>query len=115
MSPKGQKVWLAKKRTNEVITPTTAQLIPVSGPESFNSERVDSTNGPPRKIKQKDGKKINQLAMMAPRVPDKKAESPMIACDCAQIYPTNATIRINGPGVVSPNASPSIICKGVNQ
>lgn len=74
-TPVGKMVWYIKKSDKLVITPVTAQEIPVKMGANLNSCLVDSINGPPKKIKQKDGKKINQLTMQAPKAPDKIGDS----------------------------------------
>lgn len=62
-------------------------------------------------MKTNEGRKVNQVATVAPTTPAAtRAAGPRVALVHAPTNPTKATIMINGPGVVSPSASPSIIC-----
>ncbi|MNN82612.1 hypothetical protein D3C81_1995620 [compost metagenome] len=63
------------------ITPTTAAVMPVSGAVNLSSLWVDSTNGPPARMKRKDGRKVNQVTRAAANAPARKAWSaPNIGC-----------------------------------
>ena len=97
------------------MTPTTAAVIPVKGAVNLTSCLVASTVGPPSKINRKDGRKVKSVATPAPAAPAKISISGQnISFVQAPTKPTNATTIINGPGVVSPNASPSIIWAPLN-
>ena len=98
------------------MTPTTAAEMAVSGAVMRTSPRVDSTSGPPARMKMKDGRKVNRVATAAPATPaSSRADAPNRAPLQAPTKPTKATIMISGPGVVSPSARPSIICGAVSQ
>ena len=63
------KVCIPKKIARFAITPTTAHVIPFRIGTNRNSVREDSTKGPPKRIKQNEGKKVNQLTTIAPIIP----------------------------------------------
>ena len=114
--PFGHKTFLAKNIARLIITPTTAAVTAESGALNLRSPLVASTPGPPKKINKNDGKKVNNVATDAPAKPaNNKASGPNISFVQAPTKPTNATTIISGPGVVSPNAKPSIICVLVSQ
>ena len=82
----------------------------VSGAVNAMSPRVDSTSGPPIRMKRNDGRKVKNVAMIAPKEPAMNiALAPRSCWVQAPTNPTKATTMISGPGVVSPSASPSII------
>ncbi len=113
--PSGQNTCQAKNTARLRITPTTAAVIPVSGAVNCRFPCVDSTSGPPRRMKRKDGRNVNKVATTAPRQPaSASAPGPSAAFVQAPTKPTKATTMISGPGVVSPSASPSIICVAVS-
>src|SRR4051812_37834711 len=113
--PCGQNTCKAKKTARLPMTPTTAAVMPVSGAVKCGCRCVVSMNGAPTKMNTNDGKNVNQVATVAPVIPESTAESgPNTACVHAPTKPTKATTMISGPGVVSPSASPSIICVGVS-
>ena len=90
--------------------------MPVSGAVNFRLPRVDSTSGAPARMKTKLGRKVKNVATAAPAMPAAaSASGPKISLVQAPTKPTNATTMISGPGVVSPSASPSIICGPVSQ
>ena len=93
------------------ITPTTAAVTAASGAVSLRLPRVDSTHGPPARMKINDGKNVNQVATQAASAaPKNSASGPSTCLAQPPTKPTNATMMISGPGVVSPSAKPSIIC-----
>src|SRR5687767_4991448 len=113
---RGQKTCQAKKTARLAMTPTTAAVIAVSGATSRASSRELSTSGPPAKMKRNDGRKVKKVATHAPMAAAaNKASGPSVALVQPPTKPTKATIMISGPGVVSPSASPSIICVAVAQ
>src|ERR1022692_912218 len=91
-----------------------AAVTPVSGAVNRTCPCVDSMNGPPARINTKLGRKVNQVTVAAAKAPARNRWVPRRWPDQPPTKPTNATTMINGPGVDSPNASPSIICTGVN-
>ena len=116
LNPSGQKICIAKNAAKLTITPTTAAVIAVKGAVNFKLFWVDSINGAPIKININDGKKVKNVTKIAAIVADNKALStPKNGCVQPPTNPTNVTTMISGPGVVSPNAKPSIICAVVSQ
>ncbi len=98
------------------MTPTTAAVMPVSGAVNFTSSRVASTAGPPTRMNRNDGRNVKIVATVAPATPaNTKLPGPRISFVQPPTKPTKATTMISGPGVVSPNARPSIICVPVSQ
>ena len=99
-----------KNRARLAITPTTAAVMAASGAVKWSLPCVDSTNGPPARMKMKDGKKVNQVtSSAASAAPWNKASGPSTSFVQPPTKATKATTMIKGPGVVSPKASPSII------
>ena len=97
------------------MTPTTAAVIPVSGAVNRNWPCVVSISGPPARMNRKLGRNVKYVATHAPAMPASASESgPNSAFVQPPTKPTNATTMMSGPGVVSPSASPSIICVGVS-
>ena len=83
---------------------------------NFRLPWVDSTRGPPPRISRKLGRKVNQVTTVAATAPARNSASgPKISFVQPPMKPTNATTMINGPGVVSPSARPSIIWVAVSQ
>ena len=81
----------------------------------IQSKYLNPKTGKSKRIKRKDGKNVNNVATVAPQIPANISKSdPKSALVQPPTKPTNATIMINGPGVVSPKANPSIICAGFN-
>ena len=67
-------------------------------------------------IKINDGKKVNQAATQAASAaPTNCMSGPSTSLPQPATKPTNATMMISGPGVVSPSARPSIICAVFSQ
>ena len=63
-----------------------------------------------------EGRKVNHVTTVAASAPARKRCSGPNSCFVQPpTKPTKATTMIKGPGVVSPSASPSIICGGVSQ
>jgi hypothetical protein len=90
--------------------------MPVSGAVNRSWPWVVSTSGPPARMKRKLGRKVKKVATQAPATPaSASASAPNSIFVQPPTKPTNATIMISGPGVVSPSARPSIICAGVSQ
>ena len=111
LAPKGRATAAIKNTARLAMTPTTAAVTAAKGAVSLRLPRVDSTQGPPAKIKTNDGKNVNQVATHAPSAaPKNRASGPITALPQLATKPTKATTMINGPGVVSPSARPSIIC-----
>ena len=80
------------------------------GAVNFKSFLVLSTNGPPAKMNMNEGKNVNHVTKVAANAPDQnKLSDPNTALAYPPINPTNVTTMMRGPGVVSPNAKPSII------
>ena len=67
-------------------------------------------------MKTNDGRNVKNVTTAAAAAPARKSASgPNSAFVHPPTKPTKATTMISGPGVVSPSASPSIICGGVSQ
>src|SRR5689334_13361471 len=99
--PAGQNTCQAKNSARLRITPTTAAVIPASGAVHRRSPWVDSTSGPPTRMKRNDGKKVKIVATVAPAQPaSASASGPKEALVHAPTKPTKATTIIRGPGVV---------------
>ena len=97
-------------------TPTTVGGCAVSGAVNFRSPWVESTSGPPARMKMNDGRDVNHVTSIAASAPLRNSASgPAIALAWPPRKPTKATTMISGPGVVSPSARPSIICVAVSQ
>ena len=115
-SPPARNTCPPKNTARLAITPTTAAEIAVSGAVMRTLPRVDSTSGPPARMKTKDGRKVNRVATAAPAAPAANcAPGPNSAWVQPPTKPTKATIMISGPGVVSPSARPSIIWPALSQ
>src|SRR6266481_824943 len=67
--PAGQNTCQAKNTARLRITPTTAAVIPVRGAVNCRFPCVDSTSGPPRRMKRKDGRNVKKVATSAPKQP----------------------------------------------
>src|SRR5512144_1119563 len=92
------------------MTPTTAAVIAVNGAVNDRSPCVDSISGPPARMNRNEGRNVKNVTTLAASAPDQNVESGTIARVQPPTKPTKATTMISGPGVVSPSASPSIIC-----
>ena len=89
--------------------------MPVSGAVNRSWPCVVSTSGPPARMKKKLGRNVKNVATQAPAMPASASDSgPKTIFVQPPTKPTNATIMMSGPGVVSPSARPSIICAGVS-
>jgi len=96
---------------SKATAPTTAAVMPASGATKRSSPCVVSMKGAPSRMKKKLGRKVKNVATTAPATPAAAAASgPSASVVQPPTKPTKATIMISGPGVVSPSASPSIIC-----
>src|SRR5260370_1207981 len=63
-----------------------------------------------------DGRNVNHVTTVAASAPARKRCSGPKSCFAQPpTKPTKATTMINGPGVVSPSANPSIICGAVSR
>ena len=114
--PCGHQTWYAKNSARLTITPTTAAVMAVNGAVKFTLPWVDSTSGQPARMKMNEGRKVNQVTSVAAKAPARNNVSgPNAALAWPPTNPTKATTMMSGPGVVSPNARPSIICAAVNQ
>src|SRR2546427_7252065 len=72
--------------------------------------------GPPSRMKAKDGKKVKKVTTRAAAAPaGSSASGPNTCVLQPPRKPTKDTTMISGPGVVSPRASPSIICVAVSR
>ena len=96
------------------MTPTTAAVIAVSGAFSRRLPCVDSMRGPPARMNTNDGRNVKKVTTHAAAMPVASGDAAS-ACVQPPTNPTNATTMMSGPGVVSPSASPSIICGAVSQ
>ena len=67
--PRGHSTWAPRKTARFRITPHTTAVIAVSGPVKAMRPRVDSTSGPPARMKTKDGRNVNQVATSAHSTP----------------------------------------------
>ena len=68
-APCGHSTWPAKKSARLTITPTTAAVIAVSGAVKRRSPCVASISGPPRRMKQNDGRKVKNVTTAAAATP----------------------------------------------
>ena len=57
------------------MTPTTAAVMAVSGAVKFTLPWVDSTSGPPAKMKMNDGKNVNHVTSVAASAPARNTAS----------------------------------------
>ncbi|MCY1561954.1 hypothetical protein D9M68_992810 [compost metagenome] len=77
---------------------------------------VASMAGPPARMKMNEGRKVKKVTTVAASAPPRNSESgPSTCVSQPPTKPTKATTMISGPGVVSPSASPSIICAPESQ
>ena len=80
------------------------------------SSREASTIGAPARMNRNDGRNVKNVTTQAPATPPSaSASGPATACVQPPTKPTKATTMMSGPGVVSPSASPSIICVALSQ
>ena len=114
--PCGHSTCQAKNSARFRITPTTAAVIADSGAVQPSLPWLASTSGPPARMKTNEGKKVKKVTTVAASAPpSSSASGPSTWRVQPPTKPTKATTMINGPGVVSPSARPSIICAPLSQ